>query len=184
MIDKPEFYKSIRFSLFGGILSDKQVRGMESILNEWIKRELTDLRWLAYMLATTYHETDEKMHPIEEYTKGRGKRYGIPDSKTGKTYYGRGFVQLTWKFNYFSMGKILKIDLVQHPELALDLKYATQIMFEGMIRGTFTGRKLSTYFNQQREWPKNARRIINGLDQAEKIKGHYDNFLKALNIIL
>ena len=40
------------------------------------------------------------MQPIEEYGKGSTAAYGQPDPETGQTYYGRGFVQLTWRDNY------------------------------------------------------------------------------------
>ena len=54
---------------------------------------MSDTRWLAYMLATTFHETAYQMWPIEEYGKGSGRYYGTPDPETGETDYGRGFVQ-------------------------------------------------------------------------------------------
>ena len=40
------------------------------------------------------------MQPIEEYGKGKGRPYGIKDRETGETYFGRGYVQLTWRENY------------------------------------------------------------------------------------
>ena len=55
---------------------------------------------------------------------------------TGKVYYGRGFVQLTWERNYETMSDLLGVDFVDHPELALELDNATNIMFLGMIQGT------------------------------------------------
>ncbi|TOE35570.1 hypothetical protein CGJ43_25525, partial [Vibrio parahaemolyticus] len=58
------------------------------------------LQYLAYVLATTYHETGHTMKPIEEWGKGQGRPYGEPDPETGQTYYGRGYVQLTWLANY------------------------------------------------------------------------------------
>ena len=175
----------MRQSLFGGKLTVSQVRGMEAILNEWERRDLTDIRWLAYMLATTYHETARTMQPIEEYGKGKGKRYGRIDPKTGHAYYGRGFVQLTWASNYITMGKILGVDLYNNPSLALKEDVATQILFEGMLtaksfRGDFTGRSLEQYFNATSDDPYNARRIINGLDKAKLIAGYHQKFLVAL----
>ena len=53
-----------------------------------------DLRWLAYILATDYHETAYTMQPIEEYGKGAGYDYGEPDPVTGEIYFGTGLVQL------------------------------------------------------------------------------------------
>ena len=44
------------------------------------------------------HECANTYRPIEEIGKGKGRPYGTPTSN-GKTYYGRGFVQLTRKTN-------------------------------------------------------------------------------------
>lgn len=169
MIDRAIFYKLVRESLFLGVLSQSQVDGMNAILDEWEKRGLKDLRWLAYMLATVKWETAHTMQPIAEYGKGRGHSYGIPDPVTGQTYYGRGFVQLTWKRNYEVLGKLIGVDLVNQPDLAMGLPAATQILFEGMLRadssvGDFTGMALEDCFDATREdWIK-ARKIINGTD--------------------
>lgn len=185
MINREEFYDCIRASFFNGVLSHAQVEGIEGILNEWDKRGLTDLRWLAYMLATTYHETAKTMRPIEEYGKGRGRKYGEPDPKTGKIYYGRGFVQLTWNWNYKKMGTLLGIPLYESPHLALNIDVATKILFEGMLRaeskkGDFTGVSLEDFFNDNREDWVHARKIINGLDKAELIAGYGKKFFECL----
>ena len=103
-----------------------------------------DVRWLAYSLATTIHETASTMWPIEEYGKGKGQPYGVPDPDTGEAYYGRGFVQLTWKDNYQKMTPIVDplfpgepIDLVKKPAQALDPHVAAAIMYQGMAAGSF-----------------------------------------------
>jgi putative chitinase len=67
------------------------------------------------------------------------------------------------------------------PELALDLEVASQIMFRGMIDGTFTGRKLSQYFAGDKEDWRNARRIINGLDKADLISGYAKQYYAAIS---
>jgi hypothetical protein len=55
-----------------------------------------------------------------------------------------------------------------------------QVMFEGMIRGSFTGKRLSDFFNDAKtDWP-NARKIINGLDRAEMIASYARQFHGAL----
>lgn len=186
MINKKTFFASIRQSLFGGSMSLSQVKGILAILTEWERRGLTDKRWLAYMLATTFHEVAGTMQPIEEYGRGRNKMYGRA-GKNGKVFYGRGLVQLTWASNYIVMGKVLGIDLFNKPELALHLDIAVKILFEGMIRGLFTGRKLSDYFNHKTDNVIQARRIINGVRRGEilpdktiLIAGYYEKFLKAL----
>ena len=133
---------------------------------------ITDLRWIAYMLATTRHETAKTMQPIAEYGKGKGYKYGIPDSQTGKTYYGRGFVQLTWKDNYAAMGKVLGMDFVNNPDLVMLPDVAYKIMSYGMRKGAFTGVGLSKYINGDKCDYINARRIINGTDKSELIAGY------------
>src|SRR5881275_1515386 len=75
-IVRAKFFDNVRDKLFHGFLSRKQVEGMNAILDNWEKHELKDKRWLAYMLATTYHETSFRMQPIEEYGKGENRDYG------------------------------------------------------------------------------------------------------------
>ncbi len=174
MIDRKLFFDSVRAKLFHGRLAQSQVDGMNAILDEWERRGLSDLRWLAYMLATVFWETARTMWPIEEYGHGRGYTYGVSDPVTGWAYYGRGFVQLTWKRNYEAMGRLLGIDLVGQPARALELPVATQILFEGMLRGDsgvgdFTGLALDDCFNAGREDWQGARAIINGADHAAEI---------------
>jgi putative chitinase len=182
MINRKFFFDRVRNTLFDGGLKPGQVGGLNAILNEWEKNySKKDDRWLAYMLATAHHETDRTMQPIEEYGKGKGKKYGIPDPVTGKVYYGRGFVQLTWNYNYKTLGKALNVDLYRKPELALNLNIATQVMFYGMINGTFTGRRLGRYFNTTSEDWVNARRIINGTDKANLIAGYAKEYYAAIS---
>lgn len=182
MIDRDEFFDTIRRTLFGGSLRQSQVDGINAILDTWESRpDLTDLRWLAYMLATTKWETAHTMQPIEEYGKGRGHRYGEPDPSTGQTYYGRGYVQLTWRDNYAKMAAITGVDLMGHPELALDPKIAALILFDGMKDGVFTGLGLLYFFNGTADDPVGARRIINGTDHAEDIATIHRAFLEALS---
>ena len=78
MINRKTFFYDVRIKLFGGRLGQRQVDGMNAILDEWEKRDLTDLRWLAYTLATAFWETAHTMWPIEEWGKGQGHPYGVP----------------------------------------------------------------------------------------------------------
>ena len=172
-MDRKEFYSEMRRTLSKGALIQPQVDGIEAILDEWEERDLHDLRWLAYILATAWHETAYTMQPIEEYGKGRGKAY--------PPYYGRGHVQLTWQANYKAMSNMLGIDLVSKPEMALDMQTSIKIMFDGMIRGMFTGKGLADYFNADTDWI-NARRIINGTDAAKEIARHAMHFYEALQL--
>jgi hypothetical protein len=182
MINRKFFYDHARLTLFDGSLRQSQVDGMNAILDEWDRAYARkDDRWLAYMLATTHHETARTMQPIAEFGKGKGRPYGVPDPQTGQTYYGRGFVQLTWKANYERLGKLVKQDLVDHPDLALTLPVATPILFTGMMQGLFTGKKLGDYFDGSTADWVNARRIINGTDQAANIASYGTRYYACLS---
>ena len=181
-INRAFFFLQVRGALFGGSLKQSQTDGLSAILDEWERGgSKRDDRWLAYMLATAHHETDRTIRPIREYGRGKGKKYGVADPATGQIYYGRGFVQLTWKYNYEAMSKIVGMDLVKNPDLALELPVATQILFAGMQRGTFTTRKLDGYFNATTEDWRNARRIINGLDKADLIADYGRRYYAAIS---
>jgi putative chitinase len=186
--DRDVYFGGVRDALFSGALTQQQVDGQSVILAVWEYQAggtpMDDERWLAYMLATTFHETATKMWPIEEYGLGHGHDYGEPDDETGQTYYGRGFVQLTWRANYAKASKILSLyddrDLEWHADLALDSLIATRVLFRGMAEGWFTGRKLGQYFNEEEDDPLNARQIINGNDDDVLIAGYHADFLAAL----
>lgn len=171
------FFDKIRLEPFRGALGQWTVVGCNAILDEWERRKLTDLRHLAYMLATVRGECGINMMPVREgfsksdataraFVARQGYRYAV--EVNGQVYYGRGLVQLTWDYNYKKMGDLLGIDLLNNPDLALRPDIAAKILFEGMIRGTFTGKKLSDYFTSTTSDWVNARKIINGLDKAQQ----------------
>jgi len=182
------FFAAVRSNPFPGTLTATQVSGMEAILDEWDQRRvMNDLRWLAYMLATTYHETARTMQPIRE--KGGAsyfKRYegrkdlGNTSPGDGIKFHGRGYVQLTGKSNYVRASKKLGVDFVADPDRVMEPKHAATIMFAGMMEGWFTGKKLGDYFKDGKADWKNARRIINGLDKADTIAVYGKAFYAAL----
>jgi len=186
MIDRKIFYDQVRKSIFGGRITTAQVDGMDVLLSVWGKnyQDQISLAQLAYCLATAFHETARTMQPIAEYGKGKGRTYGTPDPKTGKTYYGRGFVQLTWLANYKTMGDLLNVDLVHNPDRAMEPVLAANILFHGMLAGLFTGKRLSHYINSVTSDFVGARRIVNGADRAQMIAGYAVDFATALEASL
>lgn len=198
-INREFFFDHARLTLFGGRLTQSQVDGLTAILDAWEDgHAANDDRWLAYMLATAFHETDTKMQPIREYggqayyrrmydvTGDRPQtciKNGNSEPGDGLRYYGRGYVQLTWKNNYRAMSApgITGTDLVADPDLALRPDIASKVMFHGMEHGTFTGRKLADYFNPAvGDWIR-ARRIINGLDKANLVAGYGKAFYGTIS---
>lgn len=181
----PGGFKILRDNL--GVLSKSQVEQVEFLVSEFDKDKSITYPQAAYMLATTWHETAKTMLPIEEYGKGKGRKYGQKYDIDGSIYkgldhiyYGRGYVQLTWLSNYNLAKSKLKIDFVNYPEYALQREYAVKILITGMKEGWFTGRKLSDYINQSKKDYVGARKIINGTDKAQKIANEAMIFEKAL----
>jgi putative chitinase len=189
-IDKKYFFDTLRKSLFSKGYTNGQVEGLDAILDGF--DYANDLRWLAYMLATAFHETARTMQPIHEYgsdaylakydTGRLAKMLGnTPEADgDGQLYCGRGFVQATGRTNYKRASDELGVDLIAHPDLAMEPKIAMAIMQKGMVEGWFTGKKLANYFNKDANDPVGARRIINGTDQAQRIAGYFLEFGKAL----
>lgn len=180
-IDRRAFFLDIQKDLFPRGLSRAQTEGVSALLDEWdASHRARDLRWLAYALATAYHETAQTMQPVEEVGKGVGRDYGAVDAETGKIYYGRGFAQLTWRENYAKLGRRLGLDLVRKPELALEPKNAARILYEGMIEGLFAGCALDDFFSARDDDWRGARCIINGRDRAGPISEYALAFRAAL----
>lgn len=187
-ITRAIFYAHVRASgLLGPTLSDIEVAGLEGILDAWEQQGWpADLRHVAYTMATAWHECRLNL-AIREVGRGAGKAYGVPVSTTGQTYYGRGACQLTWLDNYKKFGRLLNIDLVGNPDLALVPETSAGILIIGSRDGLFrAGKTLAKFFNERTDDPKGARDIING-DVAKNgalIAGHHAVFLKALNAAL
>jgi putative chitinase len=180
-MNRTRFYDVVRVPLFNGTLTQSQVDGCEHLLDyAELHEPPLDLRQVAYILATAYHETARTMQPIEEYGKGQGKPYGEPDPETGECYYGRGLVQITWKQNYAFQQDKLEHPLVEHPECALEPECAAAILYGGMLDGDFTGVCVGDYIDEAQCDYTQARRVVNGLDCAEQIAGYAQVFQEAL----
>ncbi|MCF7995224.1 MAG: peptidoglycan-binding protein [Chromatiaceae bacterium] len=142
---------------------------------------LTDPRWVAYIMATVKHETNHTFEPVREaYWLSEDWRR---DNLRYWPWYGRGYVQITWEFNYLKaddeiertyreIGKLANIDLETNPELAMDPDIAYEILVQGMTEGWFTKRKLVDYINGDLCQYEQARRIVNGMDRAGLIAGY------------
>ena len=202
MINRKFFFEQVRATLFTGKLNATQVAGLNFILDVWeAKPDPKDDRWLAYALATAYHETTFTMKPIKEfggptyffkmYDPGSAvpRRAALARSMgahpgDGVMFFGRGYVQLTWRKNYEKMGTAFHVDLTSSSadaDKALGQELAAKIMFKGMSDGDFTGRKLTHYFNGSTADWRNARRIINGLDCADAIALYGRKFYAAIS---
>lgn len=151
---------------------------INDIIDECKKQEITQFEQIAYILATVEWETNHTFKPVcEAYWKDDEWR-----KKNLRYYpfYGRGYVQLTWEKNYQYYSKLLNVDLVKYPDIALDPDIAKFILVHGFKNGIFTGKKISDYINNNKVDFKNARKCINGLDVADKIEKLAHKFLFML----
>lgn len=185
MINKINFYASLIAKGLFVKLSQRQKDSIDALLRECELQGVNDLRQVAYILATPYHEcynwlakdkAETRMTPMSEVGGDkylRGKKY--------YPYYGRGFSHLTWPENYKKESKRTGIDLVNNPDLLnTDLKLAANSHVYCMIHGVYTTKKLSDFINAQKCDYVQARRIINSLDKAKEIAVYAEKFFACL----
>lgn len=180
-------------SLFGRTSLSQEIVDSVNCLFDAFNQYNSNPLHVAYMLATTWHETAHTMLPIKErgsnaylskYDTGRLARVlgNTPQADgDGQKYAGRGFVQITGKGNYKKFSELLGIDLVANPDYTLKPEIAAQILVIGSEKGMFTGKKLSDYIRTGTvdEFTA-ARRVINGKDKASLIASHARKFMDCL----
>lgn len=153
------------------------------ILSEVNRRGVRDKAQVAYILATSVHESGAGAH-MEEFASGRnyeGRRsLGNNQPGDGVRFKGRGYVQITGRRNYTDWSSRLGVDLVNNPRRATDPRIASQILVGGMMEGTFTGRGLGQYVGNGRADFYNARRVVNGTDRAGGIGQIAQRLLSAM----
>ncbi|MET0646881.1 MAG: glycoside hydrolase family 19 protein [Pyrinomonadaceae bacterium] len=167
-----------------GALGSYQFSGLTSMLDAaGADASFTSVRQLAYAFTTVQRETNVAgtvgghyvaltYNPITElgsysyimsHYEGR-RDLGNTQPGDGWKFRGRGYVQITGRNNYTKFGRLLGVDLVNDPDLALGPVVAWDILSLGMREGLFTGKRLSDYIPLDDHLPADyydARRIIN-----------------------
>jgi len=140
------------------------------VLDALVSAVLTDKAMVLMALGTIRAETESFLpisegqsrfntspsgHPFDLYDNRQDLgNIGAPD---GANFRGRGFIQLTGRFNYTRYGHEIGADLVANPELANDTQIAAKLLAEFLadsedrIREALAGNDLAT-----------ARRLVNG----------------------
>lgn len=186
------FFDNLRASgIFGNGLKPDQVKGLQTVCSA-AKAANWPIAYTAYALATACHETAYTMQPVRE-------AYWLTENWRRNNlryypFYGRGYVQLTWKDNYAKADRELNLSgrLTGDLELALDPDIAARIMVRGMHEGWFAADRTGKRHTLARHLPANgaasvaqmtsARRIINGTDKNDKIAAEAMKFQKALEV--
>lgn len=152
----------------------------ESIKNACRRFRLKKPEQIAYIFATVDHETASTWEPVKEaywndeiWRKEKLRYY---------PYYGRGYVQLTWKHNYSKYTNLLGIDFVNEPDLALQPIHALYILIHGFKTGIFTGAKIEDFINDQKVDFIKARLCINGTDKTESIARIAESYLDSAEV--
>lgn len=155
---------------------------VQAIIGEAKRQGITSKPQIAYILATVEHETNKSFRPVEEaYYMGEPAAENHRKTLRYYPYYGRGYVQLTWKENYQKYSDWLGLDLVNNPDLVMRPDIALFILVHGMKKGTFCPEhKLDKYISDDRIDFMEARRIINLTDQAEQIARYAEKWQAQL----
>ncbi len=197
-MNRAKFYAAL------GKHSQEKVNGMEAVLNEAVKRSAS-LTLTAYALATAHHETGATFAPVTEnlnyttvarlrrvwpkrfptdasaapYVKNPkalanlvyGGRLGNTKTDDGWNFRGRGLAQITGRANYAKWG------IENSPDRALQLPMAATILFDGLEKGRFTGKKVSDFKDY-----KSMRATVNADGQLNgaTIAGYAEMYEKAL----
>lgn len=172
-IDKPNLAESYDFATNQGT--------QKAIFSECQKQGLTLHTQIAYVLATVEHETAYTFKPVREAFYMGNKAEAYRRGLGYYPYYGRGYVQLTHKYNYQKYTDILRIDLVRNPDLVMQPKTALFILVDGMAKGRFTGKRLGQYVNGNQTDFAGARRVVNGNDRAHHIANLAKTWLRKMS---
>src|SRR5688572_27279490 len=183
--DREFFYDKVRGAVFGGTLTESQVRNMDQILDALEEADVHNPWHVGAVMGTARIEVGSAMKPVREgfassnsgaiaavnqlYREGRIKKnYAKPDPETGLSYYGRGYPQTTWKENYLKSGQILGVGdmFVKDPDLLLQPIWAARAMVAMMKAGEYRkGKSLGSMLPAGEPTEAqivNSRDIING----------------------
>ncbi len=185
--DPAAFFAGVRKRF--GSLTQSQVDGFNALL---AAMEGWPLTWVAYGLATAWHETGATMQPIKEmggpayFTRmydingqrlAKARELGNLTPGDGAKYAGRGYPQVTGKRNYALAEQVFGIPFTSNPDLMMVSDNAAKVMRHFMEKGLFTGKKLSDFLPGDYV---GARRIINGTDKDDEIAAYAVKFEAAL----
>jgi peptidoglycan L-alanyl-D-glutamate endopeptidase CwlK len=174
--DVPLPVENVTVEVVSNMFPDAPLRNIKThlpnILDGLVETELADKPMVLMALSTVRAES-AGFEPIDEFqsrfnTSPDGHPFDLYDRRSdlgnqgppdGERFKGRGFIQLTGRFNYERMGQTLGLgkELVEHPEIANNSEIASKILAaflkdkELLIKDALLHDDLTT-----------ARRLVNG----------------------
>lgn len=128
---------------------------------------------MAGALATVRVECGRSYLPVVEYASGQAYEGRIDLGNTqpgdGVRYKGRGYIQITGRHNYATYGAKIGVDLINNPELALDVTNSAKILAH-----YFTDRKV-VQACVAGDW-LTVRKLVNGVNRKTGLPNGWDEF--------
>lgn len=132
---------------------------------------------MAGAMATCRVEVGKNFKPIMEYASGEAYEFradlGNTQKGDGVRYKGRGYIQLTGKANYATYGQKLGLDLINNPDLALDIEVGAKILAH-----YFKDRKVIDACIAK-DWLR-VRKLVNGVNRATGLPNGWNEFNKVI----
>lgn len=91
MFNRETLFAGLKTALKPTGFNDLQVTAIAEIVSEFERRKLPDVRWLAYILATVWHEARFISQP--EIGRGKGKKYGLHLNEAGNDEFAQAFIE-------------------------------------------------------------------------------------------
>ena len=151
-----------------------------------IKNGITGTELAAFM-AQVAHESHDFQSMVEyggsldfrkydpKYAPKKAKMLGNTRPGDGARYKGRGFIQITGKYNYRKAGQAIGVDLVKNPALAEDPSIAAKIavwFWKHRVQPKVDN------WNDVRDVTKPINPGLNGLDEREE---NFKEYVSAMN---
>lgn len=183
LVGKPKVALQRDFAFHRRKTDQNRATTVPSIIEAARDRQLTTAQ-IAYILATAEHESDS-FRTLEEYSDGNqydGRTdLGNTSPGDGARFKGRGYAQLTGRLNYTRYSDITGLQLLKFPVVLMNRPaLSVFVIVDGMMRGIYTGRRLDEFVNTSKQDFVNARRVVNGLDRADKIAAQANDWLRTL----
>jgi hypothetical protein len=132
-----------------------------AIYRELERRGVATLPVCAAVLGTVAVETAHTFAPVQE-------AFWLDDAWRHANlryapHWGRGYVQLTWEYNYRAYGEALGVDLISDAERAMEPDVAAAILAEYFVRAGVAEAA------QRGDWTQVRRRVQGGTDGLDEL---------------